>query len=98
MAKAIPAIRTIVVRRCSWRRSSFRRVRTLPVMVVTTSASSTCNAAALARPALPRYASRMSEYVHLNLEQMGSETDSFTVDRYKQFVRRFPAHVEVVLD
>jgi ubiquinone/menaquinone biosynthesis C-methylase UbiE len=38
------------------------------------------------------------DYQKLNQAQEVSETDPFTVDRYKQFFRHFPKRVNVVLD
>ncbi|WNZ27683.1 class I SAM-dependent methyltransferase [Leptolyngbya sp. NK1-12] len=40
----------------------------------------------------------MKTYEELNLAQTESETDSFTLDRYRQFFQHFPRGVETVLD
>lgn len=40
----------------------------------------------------------MNIYEELNLKQLESENDSFTVDRYRQFYRFFPEKASIVLD
>ena len=40
----------------------------------------------------------MKDYESLNIQQGGSETDSFTEDRYRQFYYFFPKNVHTVLD
>lgn len=40
----------------------------------------------------------MQHYVSLNEQMTASETDSFTVERYRQFFRHFQSGVRVVLD
>jgi SAM-dependent methyltransferase len=40
----------------------------------------------------------MGDYERLNVEQIGSETDPFTEDRYRQFFAFFPKNARSVLD
>lgn len=40
----------------------------------------------------------MKNYKEINRAQKGSETDSFTLERYRQFYRYFPEQVKTVLD
>lgn len=40
----------------------------------------------------------MKNYVEINAAQKASETDPFTIDRYKQFFNYFPSHTKYVLD
>ena len=40
----------------------------------------------------------MKSYEDLNIEQVGSESDPFTLERYRHFSQHFPKSVKNVLD